>query len=301
MTAQKTANSATKPKKKKYFILALFIIFVLPFIVMISLVVALIWINPFATSFTLREDWDTLNKESYSLRTYWVSYDEIPEPMKWAVIAAEDQLFWEHHGFDVESIQEAWDERQEGTRSRGASTISQQVVKNLFLSPSTSFVRKGIEAGITVFVELFWTKDRILEMYLNIAEFGPGIFGIGKAAEVYWNIPATKLNADKASRLAAVLPSPKRMKVEPPSPYAYTRSRWILRQINQLTGRSYIQPNPSIPNVIDTLATPDFIDTVATTGFIDSVVTPNTVDTNQQFMDVDLDELLNTEIDTIQY
>jgi monofunctional biosynthetic peptidoglycan transglycosylase len=292
MTVQKPAKSATKHNKKKYFILALFLIFVVPFIVLISLVVALIWINPFATSFTLREDWDTLNKESYSLRTYWVPYDEIPESMKWAVIAAEDQLFWEHHGFDVESIQEAWDERQEGTRSRGASTISQQVVKNLFLSPSTSFVRKGIEAGITVFVELFWTKDRILEMYLNIAEFGPGIFGIGKASEVYWNIPATKLNADKTSRLAAVLPSPKRMKVEPPSPYAYSRSRWILRQINQLTGRSYIPPNPRIPNVIDSLTTPDFID---------SVETPNTIDSTQQFMDVDLDELLNTEIDTIQY
>jgi monofunctional biosynthetic peptidoglycan transglycosylase len=292
MNVRFTANSATKPKKKKYFILALFLIFVVPFIVLISLVVALIWINPFATSFTLREDWDTLNKESYSLRTYWVPYDEIPESMKWAVIAAEDQLFWEHHGFDVESIQEAWDERQEGTRSRGASTISQQVVKNLFLSPSTSFVRKGIEAGITVIVELFWTKDRILEMYLNIAEFGPGIFGIGNAAEVYWNISATKLNADKASRLAAVLPSPKRMKVEPPSPYAYSRSRWILRQINQLTGRSYIQPNP-IKSVIT--------DSIPTLDSVDSLATPTTVDTIQQFMDVDLDELLNTEIDTIQY
>ncbi|HAC14472.1 MAG TPA: monofunctional biosynthetic peptidoglycan transglycosylase [Bacteroidetes bacterium] len=290
MTDHPPIQTTIKPKKKKYFLLAFLLIFVLPLVVMFSLIIALIWINPSATSFTLREDWDTLKKDRYSLRTYWVPYDKIPESMKWAAVAAEDQLFWEHQGFDIESIREAWDERQGGIRSRGASTISQQVVKNLFLSSSTSFFRKGIEAGITVFVELFWTKDRILEMYLNIAEFGPGIFGIGRAADVYWNIPATKLNADRSARLAAVLPSPKRMRVEPPSPYTITRSRWILRQINQLTGKSYVRPAPNNPTVVDSLSTPDNLDTLTT---------PDTIDSTQQFMDVDLDELLNTEIDTI--
>jgi hypothetical protein len=99
-----------------------------------------------------------------------------------------------------------------------------------------------VEAGITVLIELFWPKERIIEVYLNIAEFGPGIFGIGKAAEVFWNIPASQINADKAARLAAVLPSPKRMRVQPPSPYAYERSRWILRQMTQLTGVRYTGP-----------------------------------------------------------
>ncbi len=193
----------------------------------------------------LREDWVALQQERYNLREWWVHGDEIPEHMKWAVVASEDQLFWEHRGFDVGSIREAWDDHQAGRRTRGASTISQQVAKNLFLSPAHSFFRKGIEAGITVFIELLWPKERIIEVYLNIAEFGPGIFGVGKAADYFWGSPASSINPDRAARLAAVLPSPKRMRAEPPSPYAYERSRWILRQMTQLTGTRYIQPDPA--------------------------------------------------------
>ena len=191
----------------------------------------------------LREDWVALQQERYNLREWWVHGDEIPEHMKWAVVASEDQLFWEHRGFDVGSIREAWDDHQAGRRTRGASTISQQVAKNLFLSPAHSFFRKGIEAGITVFIELLWPKERIIEVYLNIAEFGPGTFGVGKAADFFWSSPASSINPDRAARLAAVLPSPKRMRAEPPSPYAYERSRWILRQMTQLTGTRYIQPD----------------------------------------------------------
>jgi monofunctional glycosyltransferase len=215
---------------------------------LLLLIVLLRWVNPPFTSFTLREDWSNLNKESYNLRSYWVVYDDIPDPMKWAVVAAEDQLFWTHNGFDVQSIQEAWDDHQAGRRTRGASTLSQQVSKNLFLSGSQSLIRKAIEAGITVLIELIWPKERILEVYLNIAEFGPGIFGIGKASEVFWNVSPSSINSDRAARLAAVLPSPKRMRVEPPSPYAAQRSRWILRQMRQLTGQSFGAPTPQ-PNV----------------------------------------------------
>ncbi len=211
---------------------------------LLVLIVLLRWVNPPFTSFTLQEDWTELDKEFYSLRSYWVDYDDIPDPMKWAVVAAEDQLFWTHSGFDVQSIQEAWDDRQAGRRTRGASTLSQQVSKNLFLSGSQSFIRKGIEAGITVLIELIWPKERILEVYLNIAEFGPGIFGIGKASEVFWNTSPARINSDRAARLAAVLPSPKRMRVEPPSPYAAQRSRWILRQMRQLTGQPFGAPRP---------------------------------------------------------
>lgn len=210
------------------------------------------WINPPFTAFTLQADWPELDREFYNLRTNWVPAEELPEQMVWAVVAAEDQLFFEHHGFDVESIEDAWEDYREGERTRGASTISQQVAKNLFLSPAQSFFRKGIEAGITVLIELFWTKERIIEVYLNIAEFGPGVFGIGKASEVYFNRAPGQLTPEMAARFAAVLPSPKRMRVNPPSPYTQERSRWILRQMNQLTGKVFYtfeqdasQPEPS--------------------------------------------------------
>ncbi|WP_322569508.1 monofunctional biosynthetic peptidoglycan transglycosylase [Rhodohalobacter sp.] len=233
-----------KPLYKKwrfYLYLLLGIAATLFFVFLLSLI-TLRWVNPSATSFTLQENWSELEAERYNLREYWVNSDEIPEQMKWAVIASEDQLFWDHHGFDMESIREAWEEMQSGERTRGASTISQQVAKNLYLSPAQSFLRKGIEAGITVLIELFWPKERILEVYLNIAEFGPGIFGIGKAADHFWGIKASELTPEMASRLAAVLPSPKRMRVEPPSPFAQERSLWILRQMTQLSGIAYYQP-----------------------------------------------------------
>ena len=224
-----------------YFYLFLGFVSVLIFLLLFSLI-GLRWINPPVTSFTLRENWSELEAEHYGLTEYWVSSDDIPEHMKWAVVASEDQLFWKHNGFDTESIREAWEERQSGERIRGASTISQQVAKNLYLSPAQTFLRKGVEAGITLLIELFWTKERILEVYLNTAEFGPGIFGIGKAADHFWGIKATELTPEMASRLAAVLPSPKRMRVEPPSPFAKERSLWILRQMTQLSGITYYQP-----------------------------------------------------------
>jgi monofunctional biosynthetic peptidoglycan transglycosylase len=113
------------------------------------------------------------------------------------------------------------------------------VAKNLFLSPAQSFIRKGAEAAFTLTIALLWPKERIIEVYLNIAEFGPGLFGIGKASEAYFNRPASELTPEMAARFAAVLPNPKRMRVNPPSPYAQERSRWILRQMNQLTGKTF--------------------------------------------------------------
>lgn len=178
--------------------------------------------------------------ERVNLREEWVPEEELPYSLKWAVVASEDQRFWEHRGFDLESIRDAMEEQREEGRVRGASTISQQVAKNLYLWPAQSYFRKGIEAGITVLIELFWTKERILEIYLNIAEFGPGIFGAGMASDLFFGIPASRLQPDMSARLAAVLPSPKRMRVEPPSPYTEERSRWILRQMTHLTGIPYL-------------------------------------------------------------
>lgn len=245
----KTKLSASK-RWRVYFRVILAVI-VVPILLLLMSVITLRWVDPSVTSFTLREDWKGLEMERYNLRDYWVSSEEIPDHLKWAVVASEDQLFWEHRGFDIESIREAWDDRQEGRRSRGASSISQQVAKNLFLSSSQSLFRKGIEAGITVLIELFWPKERIIEVYLNIAEFGPGIFGVGKASDKFWNIRVSQIDADKSARLASVLPSPKRMRVEPPSPYAFERSRWILRQMTQLTGVRYEEPMPIDSDVSD--------------------------------------------------
>ena len=203
-------------------------------------VIAIRWVNPPTTSFMLQLDRENMQAEQYSLRDHWVDYEELPEHSVWAVVASEDQLFWDHRGFDLESIQEAWEERMEGERSRGASSITQQVAKNLYLWPAESFIRKGIEAGITVLIELIWPKERIIEVYLNIAEFGPGVFGIGKASNQFFGLQASELKPDMSARLAAVLPNPKRMRVNPPSPYAEDRSRWILRQMNRLSGIDYV-------------------------------------------------------------
>lgn len=220
---------------------------VLVMVLMVILtILSLRWVNPPFTAFSLQADWEQLDRESYDLRTEWVQYDDIPEHMIWAVVASEDQLFFEHFGFDLESIEEAWEDHREGVRTRGASTITQQVAKNLFLSPAQSFIRKGVEAAITLCIELLWPKERIIEVYLNIVEFGPGVFGIGKASDVYFNRPVSQLTPEMAARFAAVLPNPKRMRVNPPSPYTQERSRWILRQMNQLTGKTFYRFDDSI-------------------------------------------------------
>lgn len=214
------------------------------FISLLISVIALRWINPPATSFMLQQNWEDLKIEKYNLRDHWVDYESLPKHSAWAVVASEDQLFWQHWGFDFESIQEAWEERQEGVRSRGASSITQQVAKNIYLWPAESFFRKGVEAGITLLIELCWSKDRIIEVYLNIAEFGPGVFGIGMASEQFFNRNASQLEPVMTARLAAVLPNPKRMRVNPPSPYAKERSRWILKQMTQLSGTQFVSLQP---------------------------------------------------------
>lgn len=225
---------------KTFFIAAVSVVGGLFLILMISVLI-LRWVNPPFTSFTLQEDREVFEAERYNLREWWVPENQIPDHMKWAVIASEDQLFMEHHGFDIESIKEAIDEQREGRRTRGASTISQQTAKNLYLWPGQSLIRKGLEAVITVLIELFWPKERILEIYLNIAEFGPGLFGIGKTTNTLLGLPPSQLDPEMSARMAAVLPSPKRMRIEPPSPFALERSQWVLRQMTHLTGTSYAQ------------------------------------------------------------
>lgn len=179
---------------------------------------------------------------SYRAHSDWVSMDDISPWMGLAVIAAEDQKFPSHWGIDVSAIEKAlaYNERNED-RVRGASTISQQMVKNLFLWDGRSWVRKGLEAGLTLATEVVWSKRRILTVYLNIAEFGEGIFGVEAAAQHYFKKSARKLTPAEAALLAAVLPNPIRFKVNAPSSYVIQRQHWILRQMRQLGSESFMK------------------------------------------------------------
>lgn len=178
----------------------------------------------------------------YVAHSDWVSMDEISPWMGLAVIAAEDQKFPEHWGFDVSAIEKALahNERNE-TRIRGASTLSQQTSKNLFLWDGRSWVRKGLEAGLTLGIETVWSKKRILTVYLNIAEFGEGIFGVEAASQRYFHKPASKLTMSEAALLAAVLPNPIRFKASAPSGYVRSRQAWIMRQMRQLGGEGFMR------------------------------------------------------------
>jgi len=175
------------------------------------------------------------------IRYRWVDDASISPQLKVAVIASEDQNFPAHYGFDLKSINDALVDRERGRRVRGASTITQQVAKNLFLWPQQSWLRKGLEAYFTVLIETLWPKQRILEVYLNVAEFGRGVFGVGAAADVYFRKSAARLNAYDAALLAAVLPSPKRMRVNAPSNYVRERQQWILGQMRGLGGTALLK------------------------------------------------------------
>lgn len=178
----------------------------------------------------------------YVAHSDWVSMDEISPWMGLAVIAAEDQKFPEHWGFDVSAIEKALahNERNE-SRIRGASTLSQQTAKNLFLWDGRSWVRKGLEAGLTLGIETIWSKKRILTVYLNIAEFGDGVFGVEAASQRYFHKPASKLTMSEAALLAAVLPNPIRFKASAPTGYVHSRQAWIMRQMRQLGGEGFMR------------------------------------------------------------
>ena len=179
---------------------------------------------------------------SYVAHSDWVSMAEISPWMGLAVIAAEDQKFPEHWGFDVGAIEKALAHNEHNaSRIRGASTLSQQTAKNLFLWDGRSWVRKGLEAGLTLGIETVWSKKRILTVYLNIAEFGEGIFGVEAASQRYFRKPASRLTPSEAALLAAVLPNPIRFKASTPSGYVRSRQAWIMRQMRQLGGEGYMQ------------------------------------------------------------
>jgi len=175
------------------------------------------------------------------LQGEWVPWDRIPAVMALAVIAAEDQRFPDHFGFDLIEMQHAWSDYQAGGRLRGASTISQQVAKNLFLWQDRSLLRKGLEAWLTLLIEGLWSKPRILEIYLNIAQFGPKTYGIGAASWRFFDRPAVALSTREAALLAAVLPNPIRYRAAAPSPRVQHRAARIRREMARLGGIGYLR------------------------------------------------------------
>lgn len=172
---------------------------------------------------------DTQKERERHWQHQWVSYDEISSWMPRAVVASEDGRFYEHHGFDFKEIQNAIDEGKAGKRQRGASTISQQTAKNVFLWPGHSWVRKGLEAYFTVLIELFWSKERIMEVYLNSIEMGAGIYGVEAASQHYFGCTAKELSKPRAALIALCLPSPLKRDPAHPSSYMRRRQRTIMR------------------------------------------------------------------------
>jgi len=193
---------------------------------------------------------------AYRNRYQWVPLEKISPQAALAVIASEDQRFPFHAGFDFESIRQAVRHNARGGKIRGASTLTQQVAKNLFLWKGRGWARKGIEAGITGLIELLWPKERILEMYLNIAEFGRGTYGVQAAAQRFYRKDAARLTRRESATLAAVLPAPKQWRVDAPGPRVQRRRDAIMKQMRLLGGASFLRllddDEPTAPSRRDT-------------------------------------------------
>lgn len=199
----------------------------------VLLVLPLRWVPPLTSSFMV-QNWLEQRSLSADVRFRWVPRRQISRQAALAVMAAEDQKFMHHDGFDLDAISEAWQRNSRGDRIRGGSTISQQVAKNLWLWPGRSWLRKGLEAWFTLWLEWTCPKQRILELYLNIAQFGPTVFGVEAAARQYFHRSAAALTAPQAARLAAVLPNPVAYRVASPSRYVLARQRWIELQARHI-------------------------------------------------------------------
>lgn len=214
----------------------------------VLLVLSMRWIPPIGSGLMIErklESW--ADGEPVELQRSWRPWSELPDNLKMAVIAAEDQKFADHWGFDVDAIRAAISHNQSGGNLRGASTLSQQVAKNIFLWSGRSWLRKGLESWFTVLIELLWSKQRILEVYLNSAEWGDGIFGAEAAARYHFGIGAAYLSNQQASLLAAVLPNPRAWSARKPGPHVTRRARWIRQQSYQLGGSHYLARLQSRP------------------------------------------------------
>jgi monofunctional biosynthetic peptidoglycan transglycosylase len=210
------------------------------------LVLTLRFVDPPFSAFMLQDRFFVQSGETGGPLEYqWMPWNAISPHLRLAVIASEDQKFPDHPGFDVDAIRSVLEARlgedAGDVAMRGASTISQQVAKNLFLWPGRSWLRKALEAGFTVLIEALWSKRRILEVYLNVAQFGDDVYGAEAAAGRYFRKPGAQLNPHEAALMAAVLPNPVRLSIARPSAYVRERQRWILGQMRQLGGTGFLE------------------------------------------------------------
>ncbi|WP_445774050.1 monofunctional biosynthetic peptidoglycan transglycosylase [Shewanella sp.] len=204
------------------------------FLALLTLLLLLLrFVPPPTTSFMLQSQ--------YPLSHQWVNINELPAHIPLAMVASEDQLFPKHFGVDFDAINKAIQQYDDGQGLRGASTITQQTAKNLLLWPGQSFVRKGLEAIVALGLEVIWGKKRILEVYVNVAEFGKGIYGVEAASQHYFNKPARHLSSKEAAKLAVLLPSPRNRNPNYLTPYLSQRVVWVERQMRQL-GTGYLTP-----------------------------------------------------------
>ena len=231
--------NASAPRRRVRWLRLLFLWLPLLFVVVSVLqVLSMRWINPPTSAFMLERRIAALRdgEHDFRLHYHWRSLDEISRWLPVSAIASEDQKFLEHHGFDFQAIDKALDRNSEGKPIHGGSTISQQVAKNMFLWGSRNYVRKGLEAWYTVLIERLWSKRRIVEVYVNVAEFGDGIYGAEAAAHDLFRTTAAKLTPAQCARLAAVLPNPRHWSAAAPNAYVLRHAAWIQRQIIQLGG-----------------------------------------------------------------
>jgi monofunctional biosynthetic peptidoglycan transglycosylase len=232
----KNLNRRIEPKKKRRWLRRLLWLPVWLVAFTVLQVGALRFIDPPTSAFMVWRQVDGLGEKGFELRQEWRDYGEISAHLPISLVAAEDQKFPHHHGFDLEAIDKALDSNARGGRVRGGSTISQQVAKNLFLWSGGGYFRKALEAWYTVLIELMWPKQRILEVYANSAEFGDGVYGAEAAAQAFFGKPASALTAAESARLAAVLPNPKQYSARNPGPYVQRRAAWIQRNARNLGG-----------------------------------------------------------------
>ncbi len=223
------------------FLLKVLLLTILTFVLLsLLLVLPFRWVNPPITM-GMADRWITSN-EDFQLRKTWLSWDEMPKHAALAVITSEDQKFPLHSGFDLKAIQQALKERERRGGLRGASTISQQVAKNMYLWTGRSWFRKGLEVWFTLLIELSWSKQRILEIYLNIAEWGPGVFGLEAASQYHFGRSAINLTPMQAALLASSLPSPLNYNPARPAQHLLKRAEWNLQQQRRLGGTSWLEP-----------------------------------------------------------
>lgn len=213
------------------------------FLFSIFIVVVFKWVPVPITPLMVIKNFEKSDEKEDGWKHDWVAIEHISKHLQLAVICSEDQLFLKHHGYDIKAIEKAYEDNKKGKRLKGASTISQQTAKNVFLWPERSWLRKGLETYFTFLIELIWSKERIMEVYLNSIEMGPRIYGAEAASQHWFNKPASQLTKQEAAAIAAILPSPLKYRANPASTYIERRKTWIINQMQNLGELKYPEEN----------------------------------------------------------